>query len=146
MGEKSAKEELEAKVVDAKQEMAIADALDEIRTRNARNERAAAGGEVGGVDVVEEEMDAERRRGEREDEEMARRAFMTEMGEKVRRIGEGEGEEEEGSEALVATKGNKGLMLPPPLPSSAVPTFKRVVKKKKDLGAALGIKKKPALV
>ncbi|CAL8582406.1 Pre-mRNA-splicing factor cwf16 [Xanthoria parietina] len=146
MGEKSAMEELEAKVVDAKQEMAIADALDEIRTRNARNERAAAGGEVGGVDVVEEEMDAERRRGEREDEEMARRAFMTEMGEKVRRIGEGEGEEEEGSEALVATKGNKGLMLPPPLPSSAVPTFKRVVKKKKDLGAALGIKKKPALV
>ena len=146
MGEKSAMEELEAKVVDAKQEMAIADALDEIRTRNARNERAAAGGEVG-VDVVEEEMDAGRRRVEREDEEMARKAFMTEMGEKVRRIGEGEGGEEEGegNEALVATKGDKGLMLPP-LPPSAVPTFKRVVKKKKDLGAALGIKKKPALV
>ncbi|KAL8875362.1 MAG: hypothetical protein Q9192_009056, partial [Flavoplaca navasiana] len=49
MGEKSAMEELEAKVVDAKQEMAIADALDEIRTRNARNERAVGGKEV--VDV-----------------------------------------------------------------------------------------------
>ncbi|KAI4107044.1 MAG: hypothetical protein LQ339_002740 [Xanthoria mediterranea] len=147
MGEKSAMEELEAKVVDAKQEMAIADALDEIRTRNARNERAAAGGKEGGMDGVMEEMDAERRRVEREDEEVARRAFMTEMGEKVRRIGEGEeGEEEgEGNEALVATKGDRGLMPPPPPPPS-VPTFKRVVKKKKDLGAALGIKKKPALV
>ncbi|KAL8736623.1 MAG: hypothetical protein Q9181_002300, partial [Wetmoreana brouardii] len=46
--EKSAMEELEAKVVDAKQEMAIADALDEIRTRNARNERKG-GKEVGDV-------------------------------------------------------------------------------------------------
>ncbi|KAI4225003.1 MAG: hypothetical protein L6R36_004239 [Xanthoria steineri] len=144
VGEKSAMEELERKVVDAKQEMAIADALDEIRTRNARNERAVGGGREGGGDGVVEEMEAERRRGEREDEEVARRAFMTEMGEKVRRIGEGEGEEGEESEGLVATNGDKGLMLPPPLP--AVPTFKRVVKKKKDLGAALGIKKKPALV
>ncbi|KAL8752746.1 MAG: hypothetical protein Q9199_005531 [Rusavskia elegans] len=70
---------------------------------------------------------------------MARRAFMTETGEKVRRIGDGEGEEE-GAEAMSATKGDAGLMPPPP-----VPAFKRVVKKKKDLGAALGIKKKPAL-
>ncbi|KAI4239719.1 MAG: hypothetical protein L6R40_005464 [Gallowayella cf. fulva] len=137
MGEKSAMEELEAKVVDAKQEMAIADALDEIRTRNARNERAG-GKEV--VDVVKEEIDAERRRVEREDEEMARRAFMTETGERVRRIGEDEGEEDgiqvDGGNQAAAT-----LMPPPP-----VPEFKRVLKKKKDLGAALGIKKKSALV
>ncbi|KAI4246239.1 MAG: hypothetical protein L6R42_009970, partial [Xanthoria sp. 1 TBL-2021] len=118
-------------------EMAIADALDEIRTRNARNERAG-GKEV--VDVVKEEIDTERRRVEREDEEMARRAFMTETGEKVRRIGEGEGEEG-GAEAMSARQGDASLMTPPP-----VPAFKRVVKKKKDLGAALGIKKKPALV
>ncbi|KAL8682686.1 MAG: hypothetical protein Q9186_001282 [Xanthomendoza sp. 1 TL-2023] len=142
MGEKSAMEELEAKVLDAKQEMAIADALDEIRTRNARNERAG-GKEVG--DVVQEEIDGERRRVEREDEEMARRAFMTETGERVRRIGEGDGDGDEdglgtvggGDTAAVAA----ALMPPPP-----VPEFKRVVKKKKDLGAALGIKRKPALV
>ncbi|KAL8662725.1 MAG: hypothetical protein Q9168_008216 [Polycauliona sp. 1 TL-2023] len=140
MGEKSAMEELEAKVVDAKQEMAIADALDEIRTRNARNERATGGKEV--VDVVKEEIDSERRRVEREDEEMARRAFMTESGEKVRRIGEEEEEgEDDGVGMAVAAKSVAGLMPPPP-----VPAFKRVVKKKKDLGAALGIKKKPTLV
>ncbi len=137
MGEKSAMEELEAKVLDAKQEMAIADALDEIRTRNARNERAG-GKEV--VDVVKEEMDAERRRVEKEDEEMAKRAFTTEMGEKVRRLSEGHGEPE-ATLATPAEKKDAGLMPPPP-----VPTFKRMVKKKKDFGAALGIKKKPALV
>ncbi|KAI4269250.1 MAG: hypothetical protein LQ337_007392 [Flavoplaca oasis] len=73
---------------------------------------------------------------------MARRAFMTETGEKVRRIGEGEDDAGAGdAEGITATKSDKGLMPPPPVPS-----FKRVVKKKKDLGAALGIKKKPALV
>lgn len=136
--EKSAMEELEAKVVDAKQEMAIADALDEIRTRNARNERAVGGKEAG--DVVKEQIDEERRRVEREDEEMARRAFMTETGERVRRISEGEGEDGEGVDGE-KRKDDADLMPPPP-----VPTFKRAVKKKKDLGAALGIKKKPALV
>lgn len=136
--EKSAMEELEAKVVDAKQEMAIADALDEIRTRNARNERAVGGKEVG--DVVKEQIDEERRRVEREDEEMARRAFMTETGERVRRIGDGEGEAGEGVDEG-RRKQDTVLMPPPPVPS-----FKRAVKKKKDLGAALGIKKKPALV
>ncbi|KAL8936841.1 MAG: hypothetical protein Q9211_003992 [Gyalolechia sp. 1 TL-2023] len=136
--EKSAMEELEAKVVDAKQEMAIADALDEIRTRNARNERAAGGKEVG--DALRDQIDEERTRAEMEDADMARRAFMTETGERVRRIGErglddGAGVDE-GKRMVDAD-----LMPPPP-----VPTFKRAVKKKKDLGAALGIKKRPALV
>ncbi|KAL9576000.1 MAG: hypothetical protein Q9212_007479, partial [Teloschistes hypoglaucus] len=89
MEERSAMEELEAKVVDAKQEMAIADALDEIRTRNARNERAVA---AGAGEVGEEKefdpADEERMRVEREDEERAKRAFQTESGERVRRIGE----------------------------------------------------------
>ncbi|KAL8936825.1 MAG: hypothetical protein Q9216_004726 [Gyalolechia sp. 2 TL-2023] len=136
-------EELEAKVVDAKQEMAIADALDEIRTRNARNERAVGGKEVG--DVVKEQIDEERRRVEMEDEEMARRAFMTETGERVRRIGEGEEEDGDGAQGGVIDQGKQkddAVLMPPP----PVPMFKRAVKKKKDLGAALGIKKKPALV
>ncbi|KAL8812507.1 MAG: hypothetical protein Q9200_000971 [Gallowayella weberi] len=138
MGEKSAMEELEAKVLDAKQEMAIADALDEIRTRNARNERAG-GKEV--VDVVKEDIDNERRRVEREDEEMARRAFMTEAGERVRRLGEGDGDDDGVVDGKDAAATATASMPPPPIPE-----FKRVVKKKKDLGAALGIKRKPALV
>ena len=131
--ERSAMEELEMKVVDAKQEMAVADALDEIRTRNARNERARGKEAVVAVGLEERLMDEERRRAEAEDEEMARRAFMTEEGEKVRRIGEGEGQMEE--------EKSKEEMAPPP-----IPTFKKVVKKKKDMGAALGIKKRATLV
>ncbi|KAL9579736.1 MAG: hypothetical protein Q9203_006573, partial [Teloschistes exilis] len=144
MEERSAMEELEAKVVDAKQEMAIADALDEIRTRNARNERAAAAGAgAAGEEKEIDPVDEERRRVEREDEERAKRAFQTESGEKVRRIGkEGDGvEEEEGGVEGVGTS-DKATMPPP----QTVPEFRRVVKKKKDLGKALGIKRKPALV
>ncbi len=64
--------ELEAKTVDAKREMAVADALDEIRTRNARVERADRDGlEVGVATVVDEDTE----RQEREDAEAARRAF-----------------------------------------------------------------------
>ena len=42
--ERDAMKELETKVLDAKQEMAIADALDEIRSRNARIARAEKDG------------------------------------------------------------------------------------------------------
>lgn len=70
--ERNAMVELEAKTVDAKREMAVADALDEIRTRNARIARADRDGvEV----VVTQAVDEERERQEREDEEAARRAF-----------------------------------------------------------------------
>jgi len=139
--ERSAMSVLEGKTVDAKREMAIADALDEIRTRNARNERVGGGG--GGGDVGgREERDVERERVEREDEEVARRAFTAESGEKVRRIGETEGEGEGGvGDGLTVGLGEeKARELMPP------PVFKRTVKKKKDFSAALGIKKKPALV
>ena len=144
--EKNVMVELETKTMDAKREMQIADALDEIRTRNARNERVGReGGE--GVVGVRDERDEERERIEREDEEAARRAFMTEAGEKVRRIGE---EDEVPSLTVSAStsvsdlslggeKATDKALMPPP-------TFKRVPKKKKDFAAALGIKKKPALV
>lgn len=77
--ERNAMAELEAKTEDAKREMAVADALDEIRSRNARLAKAQreGGGEVldavvAGVVRPEEE---ERRRQEEEDAEAARRAF-----------------------------------------------------------------------
>jgi hypothetical protein len=155
--ERGAMAELEAKVTDAKREMEIADALDEIRTRNARNERARAKD----LDLKLEEAklwEDERARAEREDEEMARRAFMTEGGERVRRIVDdaGDDSEEAGILGLLNPKGEGNApdgrslteldtesMPPPPLPA---PTFKRAVKKKKDFSAALGIKKKATLV
>ncbi len=140
--ERGAMEELELKVVDAKREMEIADALDEIRTRNARNERSAKEGTRAGESEEDRLVRLERERVEKEIEEQARRAFVTETGERVRRIGE-DGVDGEGLEnvGIASTGGNTvGEMLPPP------PTFKRIPKKKRDLSAALGIKKKPALV
>ncbi|KAA6406505.1 MAG: mrna splicing yju2 [Lasallia pustulata] len=138
--ERNAMVELETKTLDAKREMQIADALDEIRTRNARNERADKGGAVAGV---KDEIDEERERIEREDEEIARRAFMTEAGEKVRGLGEDKDGDGLGdgltASSAPAAEDRAGAMLPPP-------TFKRVVKKKRDFTSALGIKKKPALV
>ena len=128
---------LETKVGDAKQEMAIADALDEIRTRNARNERAA------GREAEVEHLREEREETERlMDAEAARLAFTTASGERVRRLGD-ELDEWRDTDMMLGDGGANGgaaavdsLEMPPP------PTFKRVVKKKKDFAAALGIKKK----
>lgn len=160
--ERDAMKELEAKTLDAKTEMQIADALDEIRTRNARIERGEKdGGEVTVVDRV----DNERERQEKEDAEAARLAFLGAGGEKVRRLVE-EDEEEDGlasgplassnlassssssssssATPTVASSSKPGLMGPPS--SIPVPTFARKPKKKTDFGAKLGIKKKPSLV
>jgi hypothetical protein len=138
--ERDAMKELEAKTLDAKTEMQIADALDEIRTRNARNERA---GKEGAEVTVTDRIDDEREALEKADAEAARLAFLGATGEKVKRIVE----EDDGEPEPIRSKGKapetsgilaNSMMLPP--------TFTRTVKKKKDLGAALGIKKKPALV
>jgi hypothetical protein len=61
---------LEQKTVDSKREMEIMDALDEIRLRNARNERLK---EV--KMLAEKEDDEKRRREQEEDEEITRKAF-----------------------------------------------------------------------
>lgn len=132
--------QLEIKVSDAKQEMAIADALDEIRTRNARNERAR--GRDAGIEEArrweEERAKEEQKRIEMEDEEIARRAFMTDAGERVKRIGEDVRIGEENTPNVdVATEENRGMMAPHPPPA-----FQRVIKKKKDFSAALGLRKK----
>ncbi|TVY23577.1 Pre-mRNA-splicing factor [Lachnellula hyalina] len=133
--EKNAMEELETKTLDAKREMAVADALDEIRTRNARNERMGKDGVE--VTVTRETRDDERERQEREDEEAARMAFMRRH-EALEEVIDDEDAEETGEKAPPITK-EAALEMPPP-------SFKRVVKKKKDHAAALGIKKKKSLV
>jgi len=89
---------------------------------------------------VGEKRDEERKRVERENKEAARRAFTAESGEKVRRISGEEGEGGVGNGSTVGLGEEKAREMMPP------PVFKRTVKKKKDLLAALGIKKKAALV
>ncbi|PYI16083.1 mRNA splicing protein Yju2 [Aspergillus japonicus CBS 114.51] len=142
--------ELEEKMLDSKREMAIADALDEIRTRNARMERTEALGEEGTVSALErvrEEKDEEAVRAEREIEEAARRAFMTESGERVKRLVEVEEPAASGSGNGNGNGGGgssseqSGGPAPPP-------SFARVKKAKKPLANSLGIKKKakPSLV
>lgn len=72
--ERNAMEELEAKTIDAKRDMAVADALDEIRTRNARLERANHDGMLGDANLARPD-DELRRREDEEDEEAYRKAI-----------------------------------------------------------------------
>ncbi|KAI8633178.1 DUF572-domain-containing protein [Xylariaceae sp. FL1651] len=154
--ERNAMVELEAKTVDAKREMAVADALDEIRTRNARVERADRDGiEAGAVMNVDDEAE----RQEKEDAEAARRAF-----ESAKRLAEVITEEiiDDGTASMSSSTLSSGTNGSASKPDTALkdstgagistsndmppPSFKRVVKKKKDHAALLGIKKKPSLV
>jgi hypothetical protein len=121
--ERDAMKDLEGKVHDAKQEMAISDALDEIRSRNARIEKAEKEGKR--TDIQAEPVDDLRKRQEEEDEEAARRAF------------ESRGLPDIGEEAI------EEEMVDVPI-ETPITVFAKKTKEKKDFTAALGIKKKPA--
>lgn len=115
--QRNAMVELEAKTVDAKQEMAVADALDEIRVRNAKLARA----ERDGVEfTVADSADDEAARQEQEDSDAARRAFMN-----MRQM---DVIVDEVLEDVV----DDGEMLPPPLP-----TFSKAPLGKKKAGTAI---------
>ncbi|TFB05049.1 Pre-mRNA-splicing factor cwf16 [Trichoderma ghanense] len=156
--EKNAMEDLEAKNADARREMAAADALDEIRQRNARIHRSEKEG-TDFADTIIRSGDEERERQEREDAEIAKRAFAAAANRLKPLDSENPGVVEEvvevaevsgpmgGDKAVEAstsldTSAATSSMPPPPPP----PSFKRAVKKKKDHAALLGIKKKPSLV
>lgn len=124
--------ELEEKMQDSKREMAVADALDEIRTRNARIERGEKAGEELALLRARMEADEARAEAEAEDAERARQAFMTKTGERVKRLVE---EETDGSNSPATSLAE----MPPP-------SFTRVKKAKKPFNAGLGIKKKSSLV
>ncbi|KAK3378254.1 hypothetical protein B0H63DRAFT_242083 [Podospora didyma] len=137
--ERNAMAELEAKTEDAKREMAVADALDEIRSRNARLEKAARDGVE--VEVVVPEDDQRRR----QDEE------PMDDDEDVQDVVAGASS----NAPLSTSSATASISAPPPVdtkPTAAVstdmppPSFKRIVKKKKDHSALLGIKKKQPLV
>ncbi|SPQ21810.1 c6400e98-b76b-4a6e-9bf5-fad9b80f0846 [Thermothielavioides terrestris] len=165
--ERNAMAELEAKTEEAKREMAVADALDEIRSRNERLKNAQReAGDLFGNGVLSAE-EAERRRQDEEDAEAARRAFaFARRQDLLEEVVEEDGVDGDGvssgnvnggavgsgsgsgssSAAAASTSGSKPSSaaatpdIPPP------PSFKRVVKKKKDHAALLGIKKKQPLV
>lgn len=149
--EKDAMAELEAKNADAKRDMAAADALDAIRQRNARIQIAQKEG-VDFVDSVARTADEERERQEREDEEAARKAFAKARGEVDGDLTDKLGAEEVDGKGTESTNGTtastssaaSGSATPAEAP--AAPSFKRVVKRKRDHSAALGIKKKKPLV
>lgn len=170
----NAMEELELKTVDAKREMAVADALDEIRTRNARLQRAQAQGDMLGPEaLVAPDLDAQKLREEEEDAAAWARAqalLEEEVGEEEA-VGGAPSSSSSGSglggSSAGASPASVGAMLPPPLPVkrtgetpqpapptvkrkadedvAAAPTFKRQVKKKKEV-LLPGIKKKSSLV
>ena len=123
--ERDAMKELETKVLDAKTEMAIADALDEIRSRNARIEKADRDGVPTVLAPPADDADARRQQQDADDAEAARRAFAHQMPD----IGE---------EAI------DNDMLDEPVDAPVVAAFTKKAKEKKDFGAALGIKKKAA--
>ncbi|KAM0717804.1 hypothetical protein Q7P37_006136 [Cladosporium fusiforme] len=134
--EKDAMKDLEKKTVDAKTEMAVADALDDVRMRNAARERKDKEGGAGPILGEKDARDEERERIEREIEEEARLAFLGGTGEKVRRLGEDLlVDDEDDAPERVKRVEETTSMAPPPLP-----TFQRQPKKKKDFSAALGIK------
>jgi hypothetical protein len=114
--------DLEAKTLDAKTEMAVADALDEIRTRNARLERI---GDTEQHNLIrkQDNLEQDLNRQDLEDDEIAKRAFCAKA--------------EESSQIVVEDAADT---------EAVVPSFTRVVKKKKDYSTALGIKKKASLV
>lgn len=125
---KNAMAELEAKTVDAKREMAVADALDEIRTRNAAREAAASDPTAGvsadlSITSAQEEQD-------RIDAEEAKKAFQ-----RAREQEERLGIEEEITEEVI---------MGPPEPPRAPPAKAKAKKpnKREELRAKLGIKRK----
>jgi len=137
--ERDAMRELEQKTEDARTEMAVADALDEVRMRNAARERAVPNGEDGVLTGPANDKDDEAERAEREIEEQARAAFQSATGEKVRRLDEEiemqDSAEMDGISRLSAAKERDRTTMPPP------PTFQRQIKKKKIPGIVLGMKK-----
>ncbi|KHN94644.1 cell cycle control protein cwf16 [Metarhizium album ARSEF 1941] len=139
--EKNAMADLEAKNADARREMAAADMLDEIRQRNARIHRSEKEG-TDYADTIVRAEDEERAGQEKEDEEAAKKAFE-DARLRIEALSCGL-DDSSGSEEMLQQP--QSVYDSPPVALVPPPSFKRVVKKKKDHSALLGIKKKPTLV
>lgn len=133
--ERNAMEELEAKTIDAKRDMAVADALDEIRTRNARMERANHDGMLGDANLARPDDDL-RRREDEEDEEAYRKAIAAakaqqETWEVVEEDDQASGDSPSGSNGN--GNGNGVKRKAPEEKTSASFSFKRQAKKKEQV-------------
>lgn len=143
----SAMAKLETKTLDSKREMMIADALDEIRTRNARVERKDTADVLETLLEIRDDESARREAEEKEIEEAAKKAFSTADGEWVRRV-----VDEEAADPAVGSSSSASAA---PVTSGSgagegfeVPVFAKTVKRKKPAStpALPGlIKKKPKL-
>lgn len=115
--ERNVMEELEQKREDSKREMQIANALDDIRMRNARIERGEKGGkEEQALTVAREEAERLRQQEEEELEQAARLAFSRNSVEKARL--------EEDREM----NGDQDLVRKDP---KVIPTFEKIVRPRK---------------
>ena len=143
---------LENRTVDSKREMDILDALQDIRARNARNERVGHSVDLLdrlGMEEIEAEEDEEKRKADEEDERLVREVFS-----KVAMPAAGPSGS---SSSTTVTVKRKAADAEPDLRSllpeetrnlisskaSAVPMVK---KRKTDLKNSLGIKKKSKTV
>lgn len=139
-------EQLEAKVVDAKREMDIADALDEIRTRNARIQRAEGKDEVDSAAQLALEKqrieNEEQRKLEEADAVEARAAFARRNDSSVAI----DGTDIIVDEAALSDPTASGNTSQRTYSEDAQPLFRKIVRKKKGAGGFPGIKRKPSLV
>ncbi|RDA95711.1 hypothetical protein CP533_1083 [Ophiocordyceps camponoti-saundersi (nom. inval.)] len=145
--EKNAMADLEAKNADARREMAVADALDELRHRNARINRSEKD-DVNFADLIVRAEEEERARQDMEDEAAAKKAFAqatprltceiddVDANDGTSVSGVSSGSSKTLASADSATSGGK------PATNTPEVSFKRIIKKKKDRAALLGIKKK----
>jgi Saf4/Yju2 protein len=133
--------ELEIKQMDSKREMELMDALDQVRASNARIDKVSREMNPDAIlKLLHEEpvSETEEERLEKEDAELARRAFQGANGEMVRRIADGMDKVEEKIPPVSLLKN------PPPVHVFAKPIVR---KRKEDAMSALGIvKKKTKLV
>ncbi|KAH8764949.1 mRNA splicing protein-like protein Yju2 [Diaporthe sp. PMI_573] len=131
--ERNAMEELEAKTIDAKRDMAVADALDEIRTRNARLERANHDGMLGDANLARPDDDL-RRREDDEDEEAYRKAIAAAKAQQETwEVVEEEGPAAGDSASSSNGNGNSVKRKAPEEETSASFSFKKQAKKKEQV-------------
>ncbi|KAI0670719.1 hypothetical protein C8Q78DRAFT_1070248 [Trametes maxima] len=108
---------LENRTVDSKREMDILDALQDIRARNARNERVGQSADLLErlhMEEIETEEDRERRREEEEDEKLVREVFAKVPGPSTS-ASDGIGSSREGDalpEAVITVKRKAGTQEP----------------------------------
>ncbi|KZZ89964.1 cell cycle control protein cwf16 [Moelleriella libera RCEF 2490] len=135
--EKNAMADLEAKNADARCEMAAADMLDEIRRRNARIHMSEKEG-TDYADVIVRSGDEELAEQEKADQEAARQAFAAAKA----RNSSDESSVEQGLGHLEPSPATPIEVIDPQPPA---PSFKKIIKKKKDHASLLGLKKKTPL-